>query len=84
MSANLIPFSAALEASAWREYLQRFTNQGECAGCKREFMEDTETRRWYPSEVCEFGSVPDRSDEVHPVSTQRGWFCSEDCAEVTA
>lgn len=72
-----IPFSAALEASAWREYLQRFTNQIDCTHCKREFMQDTEYGTWHPSEACEFGSEPDVT--VQPIVTQQGWFCGEDC-----
>lgn len=74
-----IPFSAALEASAWREFLQRFSHQQSCDGCQREFTQDTNTGRWYPSEEVEFGAEPWRSDEVHPVVTQQGWFHSEDC-----
>lgn len=79
MTACQIPFSAALDGSAWREFLKRFTNQIDCTHCKREFTQDTETRRWYPSEACLFGRECSRSDEVHPVETQRGWFCGEEC-----
>lgn len=80
-TACRIPFSAALEASAWREFLQRFTNQIDCTRCKREFTQDTSDGRWYPSEEINFGADPRVWDEVHPILTQRGWFCGEGCAE---
>jgi hypothetical protein len=75
----LIPFSAAVERYHEDEHHQRFTNQTDCAHCKREFTEDTENRRWYPSEEITYGAEPHSWDRVVPVQTQHGWFCSERC-----
>lgn len=76
-----IPFRDALENAAWSAFQQRFTNQTDCTHCKREFTQDTEDRRWYPSDAIMFGADPDRADEVQPITTQQGWFCGEDCRD---
>ena len=70
-----------LESYEWGEFLKRFTNQIDCTHCHKEFTEDTEDRRWYPSSEINFGAEPERSDEVHPVKTQHGWFCGEECQD---
>jgi hypothetical protein len=81
MTPCRIPFSAALAASAWSEYLKRFTNETNCTHCKREFTNDTFDRCWYRSEDCEFGMEPRWSDSITPVIAQQGWFCGEECRD---
>lgn len=68
-----------METYEWGEFLKRFTNQTDCTHCKREFTQDTEDRRWYPSGEINFGAEPERQYEVEPIQTMHGWFCGEEC-----